>query len=108
MQRIAIAVVYFTSLNAVLSSVIHTSAAVSLTKSVSNATLTKNTTSISVSNPVHLRCDGDLYGRNLRRRSCIDAQQGMIDDMDWFSLGTRGGPMQTDIELPYRWISGMQ
>lgn len=107
MQSIAIAAMYFLSFTAVLS-VTSTSAAISLTQPIDNATITKNTTSISPSNRIHLRCDGDLYKRDLRKRSCINAQRGMVEDMDWFSIGTRDGPMHTDVELPYRWISGMQ
>ena len=103
----AIAAVYFLFFTAV-PSVSSPSAAISLIQPIDNTTITENTTSISASNRIHVRCDGDLYERNLRKRSCINAQRGMVEDMDWFSIGPRDGPMHTDVELPYRWISGMQ
>ena len=108
MQPVAIAAVYFTSLTTVLSSVTHASAAINRTKPVSNVTVTTNNTSVSAPNPTRLDCNGDLYKRDLRKRSCINAQRGMADDRDWFSVGPRRGPMFTDVEMPYRWISGMK
>ena len=104
--RAAICVVSFTT--ALSSSAVDTSSAPSPIKLASNVTANGNTSSVPASSLIHLRCDGDLYKRDLRKGSCINARRGMVEDMEWFSIGPQGGPMLTDVNLPYRWISGMR
>ena len=57
-------------------------------------------------NAVRIQCNGNVYRRNLRESSCIDALQEISQDMTRAAIGTRGGPVHFAVELPFRWISG--
>lgn len=50
-------------------------------------------------------CNGNVYRRNLRESSCVNALQEIPQDPTRVALGARGGPTDFDVGLPFRWIS---
>ena len=87
--------------------VIQTTTISNSANSVSSLTSSLNSSSIFPLGVPSIHCNGDIYRRNLRERSCINAYAGISDDRQLVSFGTRGGPVHWHIDLPFRWISGM-
>ncbi|KAL8831103.1 MAG: hypothetical protein Q9191_001052 [Dirinaria sp. TL-2023a] len=56
-------------------------------------------------NAIQIHCNGDVYRRNLRESSCVDALQEIPQSLARAVVGARGGPIQFAVDLPFRWIS---
>ena len=107
LYQTAFAITSYTLFIVALSSVVPLNSSLSSQQSVNNATAFTNITSFATLNAPRFRCDGGAYRRNLRETSCMNAVSGISGDRRIASYGTRGWPVHFDIELPYRWISGM-
>ena len=107
MQLCLVALVFPHLFTSVLSSTVPINPALNLARASSNATLVKNATSKNPVGATRIRCNGDIYRRGLGERSCISALEQIDDADEYLSFGTRGGPIHFQVDLPRRWISGM-
>lgn len=107
LYQTAFAITSYTLFIAALSSVVPPNPSLSSQQSGNNATAPTNLTSVATLDVTHIRCDGGAYGRNLREISCVNAYAGISGDRRIASYGTRGWPVHSEIELPFRWVSGM-
>ena len=96
------AAIFCLFLDVALSSAVHTEPSV---RQIDRTSRSTNATSVPLLDAPRIICNGDVYRRDLRRSSCVNAYYGISNDQQWVLFGTRGGRVQWHIDLPYRWIS---
>ena len=89
-----------------LASVIQPHLFPTLESALLNQTRTNSNSSTSLLQVPGYVCNGDLYRRNLRQESCINALATISRDREVVTFGPRTSAIPFHVELPFRWISG--